>query len=216
MIAVVIGATGLIGRKLIELLIQDNSYEKVIVFARRALHVEHEKIVVHIFDFASLNDTLPYFKADVLFSCLGTTIKAAKTKEKQYEIDFHYQFAFAKAAEKNEVNKYVLISSAGADSKSNIFYSRMKGELDEKVKFLQIPSISILRPSVLWGERKENRLAEKFAIKTGNFLAKLGLFRKYRPIKDVVVAQAMINVVRNKEKYTVFTLNELFTLANER
>ena len=148
----------------------------------------------------------------MLFSTLGTTIAQAKTKENQYKIDFTYQFTVAEIAAGNGVTNYVLISSAGADSKSKIFYSNMKGKLDDAVQSLPFKVISILRPGQLAGERIEKRFSEKIGLSVMYGLNKLGILKKYRPIHAAQVAKAMINA-DNNVKSGIYTLNEVHELA---
>jgi len=212
--AIVIGATGLVGNELLQLLFNDSRFEKVIVFARRTTGYANSKLTEHIIDFDKPEEWIHLVKGDVLFSALGTTIKQAGTKENQYKIDHTYQYRFAEAASKNGVPVYVLVSSAGADVKSSVFYSRMKGELERDVRVLNFASIYFIQPSLLAGERKENRIGEKVGYATLNFINRLGILKKYRPIQGKTVAQAMINCSIKAEKgiHTV-TLGKVFEMA---
>ena len=152
-------------------------------------------------DFEKLEQWKNKITGDELYSAMGTTIKKAGSKEAQYKIDFTYQYECAKAASENGVGKYLLVSSAGANSKSGNFYLRIKGELDEKVSELPFKQISIFRPSFLAGERKESRRGEAIGISAVNFLAKIiPPLRKYRPIEAATVAEAMIKAANQKIK----------------
>lgn len=149
-----------------------------------------------------------------MFSALGTTLKQAGSKEKEYEVDFTFNFNFAQAAKDNGIKNYVLISSIGANAKSRIFYTRMKGELDETVSKIGFENLAILRPSSLTGDRKEKRLSEIISLPVLNFLTKF-MLKKYRPIKGKTVAKAMINAVLKPESdRTVWEADEVFQLAN--
>ncbi|MBK6951260.1 MAG: NADH-quinone oxidoreductase subunit F [Crocinitomicaceae bacterium] len=153
---------------------------------------------------------------DVLFSTLGTTLKTAGSKDAQYKIDFDYQFNVAKIASDNGVKNLVLLSSAGANSKSYIFYSRMKGELDEAVQKLKFDHVSIIRPSMLVGKREEFRLSEKIFTPLAYIVNIIPFARKYRPIKDSIVAQAMINAVKsNQSAYKIYELGDVFKLSSK-
>jgi uncharacterized protein YbjT (DUF2867 family) len=154
-----------------------------------------------------------YVTGDVLFSALGTTIAQAKSKEAQYRVDFTYQYTVAEIAAKNGVSHYVLISSAGANSNSKAFYMRMKGELEDAVRKLSFEYISILRPSILAGVRIQNRIGEKIGIQIMNGLNKVGLFKRYRPIKAEFVAKAMMMAVK-QNKSSSYTLDEVFKLID--
>ncbi|MEX2364903.1 MAG: NADH-quinone oxidoreductase subunit F, partial [Balneolaceae bacterium] len=150
---------------------------------------------------------------DELYSALGTTIKKAGSQEKQYTIDFSYQYEVAKAAAENGVRKYALVSSAGADSESRVFYSKMKGELDDAVKKLDFDTCVVLRPSILEGEREESRLGETIGMILANIFTKIPGLRKYRPIPGEIVARGAINALRKSAPgYHIFELDEIFEL----
>ncbi|PWJ42589.1 NAD-dependent epimerase/dehydratase family protein [Sediminitomix flava] len=214
--ALVIGATGLVGKNLVQLLLHDAAYDKVIVFARRSTNIGHSKLQEHIVDFDHIESWKELLKGDVLFSAMGTTIKKAGSKDVQYKIDYTYQYDVAKAASEQGVNQYVLVSSSGANAKSPIFYARMKGELDEAVIKLNFEKVAIIRPSVLVGEREERRFGEMIGIKLGKVLsAILPPIAKYKPIRGETVAQAMINSLKvpTDKKLLVYELDSVFTLA---
>jgi len=209
----VIGATGLVGKQLVQQLLENQSFEIVRIFVRRDSGIQHPKLDQQIIDFKDETTWAKKLTGDVLFSALGTTLKQAGSKEKEYKVDFTFNLNFATKAKENGIENYVLISSIGANAKSRIFYTRMKGELDEAVKKLNFKNLAILRPSSLTGERKEKRPAEIISIPVLNFLTRF-MLKKYRPIKDETVAQAMINAVLkpNPEK-TIWEAVEVFTLA---
>lgn len=212
----IIGATGLVGSHLLQQLLNDDRFEKVRIFSRRTTGLSHRKLEEHSVDFDQTKQWTSLIKGDVLFSTLGTTLKKAGSKEKQFMIDYSYQYQVAEAAAKNEVAAYVLVSSAGADANSKIFYSRMKGELDAAVKELEFKKIIILRPSILDGDRQEKRVAEKIGIKVTRWLTQYFL-KKYRPIHAKTVAQAMISSIFSEEltpNYQIFELDEVAKLAS--
>lgn len=210
--AIVIGATGLIGRHLTQLLIDDPYFKKVKVFGRRSVGITHSKLEEHLVDFDNLLEVKEKIKGDVLFSTLGTTIKQAGSKDTQYLVDFSYQFEFAKLAAENGITEYFLVSSSGADSKSKFFYPRMKGELDNAVSNLAFSRIRIFRPSLLVGDRTEKRTGEIIGSKIMKLIKFLPFLRKYRAIKGEEVAKSMINVCKKDlpEKLMFFTLDEIF------
>jgi uncharacterized protein YbjT (DUF2867 family) len=195
--AIVLGATGLVGSSLIKELLEHKSFNKVSIITRRETGFIHPKIEEHIIDFETPYLWNNLIHGDVLFSAFGTTIKKAGSKDMQYKIDYTYQANIAIAAAKNHVTKYVLVSSAGANPKSKIFYSRMKGELDEKVKSLGFESLHLIKPSVLAGSRNEIRTGERLGIMIGYVVCKIPFLKKYRPISDTTVAKAMINCAIN-------------------
>lgn len=214
--AIVIGATGLVGNELVKLLLADDQYQKIRVFSRRTTGFENEKLNEHLVDFDKIEKWKKEVKGDVLFSSLGTTIKQAGSKDAQYKVDYTYQFQVAKAAAENGVKQLVLISSLGANPKSSIFYSRIKGELDQAVRELPFKSVFIFRPSALVGNRSKERAGEKMMIKTTKFFSKIFPFlKKYKPIDATIVAKAMVNVVDqyDEKKYSIFNNIELFEIA---
>ena len=212
----VIGATGLVGKQLVQQLLENNNFEKVRIFVRRKTGIEHPKLEQQIIDFKNEETWKKLLTGDVLFSTLGTTLKQAGSKEKEYEVDFTFNLNFAKVAKENGIPNYVLVSSVGANSKSQIFYTRMKGELDGAVARLGFENLVVLRPSSLTGDRKEKRMAEIISIPIANFLTRF-MMKKYRPIKDEIVAQAMINSVLNPaQDKTIWEGSEVFELVSSQ
>ena len=212
--AIIIGATGLVGSALVKELINNTEYKEIKLLHRRTTGVKHEKVVEQIIDFEIPSSYQELVHGDVLFSSLGTTIKKAGSQDAQYKIDFQYQYELAKAASKNGVKNYVLISSSGANAKSSIFYSRIKGELEDAVKQLNFEKIVILQPSVLDGDRKEFRFGERAGIVAGKLLSWIPGIRKYRPIHSTIVAKAIINALElSSEGIHTYQLEELFELA---
>jgi uncharacterized protein YbjT (DUF2867 family) len=187
--------------------------EKCRIFVRRDTGIQHPKLEQQIVDFGNAESWTKKLTGDVLFSALGTTFKQAGSKEKQYEVDFTFNLNFAQQAKENGIENYVLVSSIGANPKSSIFYTRIKGELDDAVAKLGFKNLVILRPSSLTGDRDETRWMEKMSIPIARFVTKF-IFKKYRPISGKTVAQAMINAVLkpNPEK-TIWEGDEVFELA---
>ncbi|MBP9583156.1 MAG: NAD(P)H-binding protein [Ignavibacterium sp.] len=213
--AIVIGATGLVGSYITLKLLDDSRYSKVKVFVRNSLEVKHPKLEEHIVDFEKLDLWKDEIKGDELYSALGTTIKKAGSKNAQYKIDFTYQYETAKAAAKNGVKSYMLISSAGANYKSSNFYLRMKGNLDEKVQLLNFEKIRIFRPSILVGLRSEKRVGESIGIKIAGLITRIiPALKRYKPIKASSVAEAMIvSANQNKsDKIKIYHPEEIFIL----
>ncbi|MCK9321941.1 MAG: NAD(P)H-binding protein [Bacteroidales bacterium] len=209
--AIVIGATGLTGFQLTKQLIENDKFEKIIVLGRSKTGLQSDKLQEHIVDFDKPESFAEFVKGDVLFSCLGTTIKKARTKENQYKVDVTYQYEVAKAAKLNNVATLILISAPGANPKSLIFYSKIKGELENKIKELSFERYLIFQPSVLMGQRTEKRTGEEFAAKFVNFFSKiLPFLKKYRGIDTTILAQAMIKAYISDEKNKTYKLGEIF------
>ena len=209
----VIGATGLVGKQLVSTLLENENFEKVRIFVRRDTGLKHPKLEQQIIDFAKTETWQKLLTGDILFSALGTTLKQAGSKEKQWEIDYTFNLNFAQKAKENGIENYVLVSSVGANSKSGIFYTRMKGELDEAVTKIGFKNLVILRPASLTGNREKRRTAEEISVPVLNFLTRFVL-KNYRPISDEIVAKAMINMVLNKnQSKTIWEGAEIFNLA---
>ena len=212
--ALIIGATGLVGSCLLRQLLEDDDYSQIKVFGRRLPQTEHPKLKGFIVDFDHPDSWSHELKGDVLFSTLGTTLKKAGTKANQYMVDYTYQYETAKSAAQNNVAVFVLVSSIGANPDSQVFYSRIKGELDAEVMDLGFRNIFILRPSGLIGDREEERAGENMMIKVTNVLCWLIPFlRKYKPIPAETVASAMINLVKERSAaaYQIIENPEIFT-----
>ena len=216
MTALVIGATGLVGSELVDQLLSDNKFEKLIVFVRRSTGKEHSKLTEHIIDFDFPQQWSMLVQGDVLFSTLGTTLKQAGSKGAQFKIDYIYQYHFAKVASENGVKEYVLVSAAYASSSSKIFYSRMKGILEKDIKSLSFEHISILRPGMLTGNRKERRLGEIIGTPILKFLQHLPGLTSLRPVSASTVSKAMINATSyHPQRINEYSLSEVFELADK-
>jgi uncharacterized protein YbjT (DUF2867 family) len=196
--ALIIGATGATGKDLLDLLLNDNDFRQVDIFVRKSLDLQHEKLRVHVIDFDKPEEWKLLVKGDVLFSCLGTTLKAAGSKQAQWKVDYDYQYQFARAARENNVAAYVLISSSKASANSLIFYTKMKGQLEEAVKTLDFPKLIIFNPPIL-ERRNSDRTAEVMGLKVIRFFNKIGLFKSQTPLPTEVLAQAMINSAKATE-----------------
>ena len=215
--ALVIGATGLVGNELVHLLLADDRFGEVLVFARRTTGITHPKLREFLIDFNDSKSWRHLVVGDVLFSALGTTLKKAGSKEAQYQIDYQYQYDFAKAAAGNHVPVYVLVSSAMASVHSRIFYTRMKGELERDIRLLPFQYIHIMQPGMLEGNRKEKRPGEKIGLALLKFINKFGIALQQKPVPASVVAKAMINVSFLKNNHlNVYALRKVFSAAGEQ
>lgn len=191
--AIVIGATGAVGKDLVEELLSRREYEKIITFTRRPLDIKSEKIESYIIDFDRPSDWAHLVKGDVLFSALGTSLKQAGSKEAQYRIDHDYQLSFAKAARENGVPHVVLVSSLGANRSSSIFYLKLKGLIERDVEALQFPRLSVLRPPSLI-RKHAKRSAETVSVKLFQLANALGLFKTMAPVPTESMARKMADL----------------------
>ena len=209
--AVVIGATGLIGKHLVEMLAQQPEYRKVTAISRRKVEFSNPKIENIVFDFANLEQFNNVFNSDTLFSCLGTTKKQAGSVAAQRVVDVDYQLKAAELAANNGVSEYFLVSSSGANGKSKNAYLQMKGELEDKVTQLKFKRICIFQPSLLLGEREGFRFGEKLGSWILPLLCRLPLLKRYKPIYGEQVATKMCQEsLKLKTGVQRFTLDACF------
>lgn len=212
--AIVIGATGLVGSHLLQQLLDDHRYSKVLVLHRRSTGIIHPKLEERIIDFDEPDTWNNLVKGDHLFSALGTTMIKAGSEEAQYRIDYTYQYNVAKIAAQNNVTGCALVSSIGARSDSKNFYLRMKGELDEAVQDLGFESLAIFKPSFLDGDREEFRFGEKVGILFAKLFSWIPSIRKYRPVKAEIVAKAMIDILNEEMPFSpmFFEADKIFSV----
>ena len=194
----VIGASGLIGRELVAQLCDDASVDTVHVMLRRTIgdFGNASKLVQHVIDFEKMEEA-EWPACDVMCCCLGTTIKVAGSQAAFRRVDFDYVVQSAKLARDAGAKRLLVISALGAERYSNIFYNRVKGEMESAVESLDYESVVVFRPALLTGKREQFRLAEFFTIlllRPLNFL----LPRKYRTIPARVVARAMVLSLRDE------------------
>lgn len=194
--AVLVGATGATGRELLQLLLADGSFTRVDIFVRRDPGVRHAKLHVHQVDFTRPDGWRHLVRGDVLFSCLGTTLKAAGSQAAQWQIDYTANLAFAQAARANGVQTLALVSSAGANAHSRFFYPRMKGELENALDTLHFSHLLIFRPPLL-ARPNSDRLGENLAECVFAALNAVGLFKSQRPLPVADLARAMLKAASN-------------------
>ena len=208
--ALIIGATGATGKDLVTQLLADDTYSEVHCFVRKPLALSHPKLHAHVVNFDTPEAWADLLHGDVAFSCLGTTLAVAGSKEAQWRVDYDYQYHFAQQCKANGVPTFVLVSAAMANAQSKMFYNRMKGALEETVKKLNFPRLLIFQPSILIRSNSD-RGAENFSVKAIHFLNKIGLFKRYRPMPTAVLAQRMRREVATAtEGVHTFTLDEIF------
>jgi uncharacterized protein YbjT (DUF2867 family) len=188
--ALIIGATGATGKDLVSILLQDPDYTQVVAFVRKKGALAHPKLTEIITDFDTLEEVAQHIRGDVWFSCLGTTLKAAGSKEKQWHIDYEMPLGFATIAKRNGVAKVVLLSAYGASPTSKVFYSKMKGQLEEEITKLAFAQCIIFKPGML--VRKDtDRLGERLITPILKFLNSLGLIRRFKPLSTALLAEKL-------------------------
>lgn len=195
--AVVIGATGLTGNLVLEGLLKDHNFKTVRILVRRNVNITHPKLQQEIVNFNDIdNYTEKFGKGDIIFCCIGTTQKKVKGDKDAYsKIDFDIPVNAARIGISKGFKKFQIVSAIGANENSSNFYLSLKGKTENALKQFSFESIGIFQPSVLNGNRNENRVGEKVLqtiMDLSSFLL-LGPLEKYRAIGANNVAKAMIN-----------------------
>lgn len=191
--AILLGATGLTGGYLLKILLNDPQYEKVKVFSRSSVGFTHKKLEEHLVDLLQLEKYKNDFHADEVYCCIGTTKSKTPDKETYKKIDFGIPVSAAKLCRENNISTFLVISSLGADANSSVFYNKVKGEMQHEVLEQGIAHTYIFQPSLIAGNREEERFFEKLGIKGMKVFNKLlvGSFKKYRSIRPETIAKAM-------------------------
>lgn len=216
--AIILGATGLTGGILLNKLITDTNYSKIKLFSRNSVDVNSEKIEEFIIDVLQLEKSTKDFIADEVFCCIGTT--AAKTKDKKLykAIDYGIPVTSAKIAKQNSINTFIVMSSMGADAKSTVFYNKTKGEMENDVLQQNIKNTYILRPSLIGGNREENRVGERIGKGIMKILnpMMIGDFKKYKMIHPEKIASCMHILADTNPKSAIFSSDEIEKISNSK
>jgi uncharacterized protein YbjT (DUF2867 family) len=199
-VALLAGSTGLIGNQLLELLLADKYYSKIIALSRKPLAITNPKLENIVVEVEQLEKH--QLKSDDVFCCLGTTMKQAGSKGVFRKVDFDYPLQLAKVLKTNSAQQFLLVSALGANKKSGIFYNQIKGEIEEAITSVGFRTLHIFRPSLLLGPRKDHRSGEEAAkvfYKIFGFL----IPKKYQGLESIKVARAM-QALAKKEISGVF------------
>jgi len=213
--AILYGASGLVGSYILENLLNNTNYEQVIIVVRKDLNIQHPKLKTLIGDFNTLPEVVKDIQVDEVFIALGTTQKKTPDKKLYYQIDHDYPILAAKLAKENGAKAVFLVSALGANAKSSIFYSKLKGETEQDIISLDLDHTYIFRPSMILGNRKENRPAEKVFIGIFKFINPIfvGGLSKYRGIEAADIAKAMVNSANAlNEKVKILHWDEMTAL----
>ncbi len=213
--AIILGATGLTGKALLNKLLEDQRYHTIKIFSRTPSQMQHPKLEEHIGDLLTLSKFTSSFNADEVYCCIGTTKSKTPDKEMYRAIDYGIPAAAARLCKENSIPCLLVISALGADAQSAIFYNKIKGEMEEEVLKQGVSHTYILQPSIIQGQRDERRLGEWIAKKLfsaiGIFLQ--GPLRKYRSIQAVSIADAMIWLANNKYAKNRIPSDEIANIA---
>jgi len=199
--ALIAGASGLVGAKLLDLLLADPVVARVHSLVRRPSGRAGDKLAEHLVDFGNLAATAVDGPVGEAYCCLGTTMRAAGSRDAFRTVDFELVVAFARLALRLGTASLTVISSLGADPESRSFYLRTKGEVERELIALGLPSLGIVRPSLLLGQRRELRIGERageLGLRLASPLLK-GSLARYRPVHARAVARAMADLGRRGE-----------------
>lgn len=213
--AIILGATGLTGGELLDRLLKDGRYGKVILFSRSSTGIKNEKVEEHLGNLLELEKFEAEFKADEVHCCIGTTQAKTPDEETYHKIDYGIPVTAAKLAKKNNIPQFLVISALGADVESKFFYNRTKGEMERDVLAQGIEKTYIFEPSLIAGKREESRPLEaawKKVMSVGNHLLQ-GPLKKYRSIQAGTIADAMVYVANNKYAGTRIKSDEIREIA---
>lgn len=213
--AVVIGGSGATGSELVRQLLGDSRFEQVIVLARRPYFEKRANLLEVVVDFEKLEQYEDQIQGDVAFSCLGTTLKNAGSKDAQWRVDHDYQLKFASIAKANGVESFVLLSAIGANENSSFFYNKMKGTLENNIGELGFRQFVVLHPGGI--ERpNSDRAGEKVFIGLLKIFNAVGLFKGYEPISTNRLAKAMLaSYFQFKETHKIVKLDEIKRISEE-
>ncbi|MEK4384624.1 NAD(P)H-binding protein [Solibacillus sp. FSL W7-1464] len=213
--ALVVGATGLVGSSLVKLLCESEEYVAVNVISRRPLDFTHPKLVVKLCEFNQIADKDIEFAHEV-FCCLGTTMKKAGSKQQFEKVDFEYPLTIAAIAKNRGVGHFIVISAMGANEKALAYYSQVKGKLEAELIKMDFPQLSIVRPSLITGDRPEFRLGETIGDKILKVLNPIlvGPLKKIHsiPATQIALAMKVIALHGKKQKVAIYLSDELLKM----
>jgi uncharacterized protein YbjT (DUF2867 family) len=215
---IVVGATGSVGNKLMDLLLADVTVHRLVLLSRSEVEWTNKKVENILADFDNLDQYVSKVEnANTLFCCIGTTIKKAGSKDAFRKVDYQIPLNLAALAEKAGIKKLIIVSSLGADPKSDNFYLKTKGEMERDIAVnYSFQKLAFLRPSLLLGARHEFRLGERLAqffLFLFTFLM-IGRLKKYKPIHDYKVAKAMISISNSLNNQKIYESEELMYLGS--
>ncbi len=205
--ALVIGATGLVGKELTEKILSSDDYSQIRIISRNPTGFKDYRLEETLLDFQNLSEVKGKFDVDDIFCCIGTTMKKAGSEEKFIEIDYKYPLEIAKyAIDCGKIQKFLIVTAVGANPDSSIFYNQVKGELERDLQDLGLPGLYIFRPSLLLGERKEFRFWESVGKAFSAFLSffVIGSQKSVWAIQSAQVAAAMVQIAQTGEAGVYF------------
>ncbi len=200
--ALIAGATGLVGSHLLDKLLNEGEYNRIVSFVRKPSGKSHPVLRERLVAFKDLDSVVLKDDVDDIYCCLGTTMKKAKSRKKFIQVDFDYPLKLAEIGLKHGAKRIFLVSSLGANRKSLFFYSRVKGKMEMAIEKLPFETIGIFRPALILGERNESRLGEDVAKKIFSFFDPIltGFLQKYKGVHARDIAKAMFDLSKTDRK----------------
>lgn len=189
-----VGGTGLVGSEVLKLALAEPRIETLIVLTRRPLAIAHPKLVAPVIEFEALPMDAAWWTADAAICALGTTIKAAGSREAFRKVDHDYPLAVARLARAHGASRFAVVSAKGANSRSPFFYSQVKGELEADLIALSFPSLTLVRPGLIGGPRSERRIGEDVAKRVLEMLGPV-LPRSWRVNPALRIAQILLDAI---------------------
>ncbi len=191
-----LGATGLVGRECLRALIADETVDRVMVLTRRPLASAptSEKVEAHVVNFDALYARANLFRVDQIICALGTTIRAAGSRDAFRKVDFDYPLAAARIGIDQGAHHFLVVTALGASAESRFFYNQVKGELEDVLRTMSYRSVTVVRPSLLLGERRPRRLGEEVAKRLGWLVP-----GRYKPVAADAVARVLVQSARDDE-----------------
>ena len=213
--ALIFGSSGLVGKNLLNQIINNSNYSKVKIFVRSSLEISDPKVEIINTDFKDLQKIKNLIIGDDCFFCIGTTKKNSPDKNEYRRIELDLPKKIAQISKSNDIRSFIYVSSGFADPNNSGDYLKFKGLVEEEIKSLNFEKIGILRPSFLLGNRKEKRVGEKIGIFIFKLLSPLfvGPFKKMKPIHSEIVAKAMIQIANEDIQQIIFESNEISDLV---
>ena len=213
--ALIFGSSGLIGSHLLDLIINDNNYNKIKLFVRSEPTKSNSKLEIIKINFNNLEKHKDSITGDDCFFCIGTTRKNTSDKNEYIKVEYNLPVDVAKIAKSNSINNFIYISSLGANPNATGLYLKNKGQAEEELLKLNFSNLSILRPSILLGNRKENRFSEKIGIFVMKTLSPLflGKLKKYKPIQVENIVKTMLHLTQKDYQKNIFESDEIVKIG---
>ncbi|RXP53784.1 nucleoside-diphosphate sugar epimerase [Lutibacter sp. HS1-25] len=213
--AIIIGASGLTGNLLLQLLINDQRYETIKLFGRKKIEGLPLKVKQYTGNLFELNSFKVHFTGDEVYCCIGTTAKKTPDKTVYKAIDYGIPVNAAKLAKENKINTFLVVSALGANAESSIFYNKTKGEMERDVLQQNIANTYILQPSIIGGNRNETRIAEKIGLMVFKIIQPLflGKLKKYRITEAKDIARAMVKLANSSTTEKIITSNQITKIS---